>query len=379
MHLASIVFLIWRARMEITQSAPSSPIRKFASRWLYPLRFALILTIPLSLLDAVKIGTATGMPNLFAFWSLFVMYGILTVLDYLVGKDSSQPDADVRLVPLYKWIALATLPVQLAMLWWGLHVFTTTDFNWIGKLGWILSVGAVSGTIAITAAHELIHRPTRLEQWVGGILLSSVCYGGFKIEHIYGHHVNVSTPLDASSARYGQSVYAFVPQAVRHNVHNAWRLEMQRLRRRGLPAWRNELLVWNGLSAAFATAAWVAFGVAGLLFFIAQAIVAFCELEAINYVEHYGLARRKTEHGYERVAPVHSWNSSYRLINWYLLNLARHSDHHAHATRRYQELRHFPEAPQLPGGYGAMVLLALFPPLWYRVIHPRIPETVKQS
>lgn len=358
---------------------PPHGLRLFLQRWVWPLRFALFLTIPLALFDAVRFGAKTGLPDLFAFWPVLVMYGILTAIDYLVGRDTAQPPADARDIAMYKWIALASVPVHLASLWWGLHVFTTVEFGWIGKLGWILSVGIVSGAIGITAAHELIHRPTRLEQNAGGLLLASVCYGGFKIEHIYGHHVHVSTPLDASSARLGQSVYAFIPRAVFHNVRNAWRLEAERLRRRGLPAWRNEVLLWSLVSAGFALAAWIFFGTAGLFFFLAQSVVAFCELEAINYVEHYGLARRRTESGYERVAPVHSWNSSYRLMNWFLLNLARHSDHHAFAARRYQELRHVDEAPQLPGGYAAMVLLALVPPLWFRIIDPRIPPSVRQD
>jgi alkane 1-monooxygenase len=236
----------------------------------------------------------------------------------------------------------------------------------------------VSGILAITAAHELIHRPTRLEQWVGGLLLSSVCYGGFKLEHIYGHHVHVSTPMDRSSAHYRQSVYAFVPRSVWNNFKNAWILEAKRLQRRGLPAWRNEMLVWSLLSLMFAVAAWYFFGAMGLLFFLAQSVVAFCELEVINYIEHYGLTRRETGHGYERVTPVHSWNSNYRLTNLFLLNLQRHSDHHAFASRRYQELRHFDDVPELPGGYGAMIVLSLFPPLWFHIIHPRIPDAVGQ-
>jgi alkane 1-monooxygenase len=360
------------------QMLPADPAG-FAARWLWPLRYALFLTIPLSLFHAVRLGEQTGMPNLFAFWPLFTMYVLLTVLDYLVGKDVSQPGDGARDIKLYRWIALAALPVHLASLLWGLHVFTSVDFNWIGKLGWMLSVGAVSGTIGITAAHELIHRPTLLERTAGGILLSSVCYGGFKIEHLYGHHVHVSTPLDASSARLGQSVYTFVPQAVVRNIRNAWKLEAERLQRHGLPAWRNETLLWNLVSLVFAIAAWTAFGIAGLLFFFMQAVVAFCELEVINYVEHYGLARRKIGDSYEHVAPMHSWNASYRLMNWFMLNLARHSDHHAHAARRYQELQHVDEAPQLPGGYGAMVMLALVPPLWFSIINPRIPEAVRQT
>ncbi|MEC5216158.1 alkane 1-monooxygenase [Actimicrobium sp. GrIS 1.19] len=356
--------------------SPSS--QQFIQRWLWPLRFGLILIIPLSMVHAVRLGNATGMPNLFAFWPLFVNYILLSIIDYSVGRDTSQPNADVRDIPLYKWLALAALPTQILSLIWGLHVFSHAGFSWVGQVGWILSVGAVSGTVAITAAHELIHRPGRLEQRCGGVLLALVCYGGFKIEHVYGHHVHVATPLDASSARFGQSVYAFLPQAVGRNLANAWRIAARQAQRHGLPARRNEMLGWSMLSVAFAALVWATFGAAGVLFFFAQSMVAFCELEVINYVEHYGLTRRRTASGYERVAPIHSWNSSYRMMNWFLLNLARHSDHHAAASRRYQELRHVDDAPQLPGGYGAMLLLALLPPLWFRIINPRVPQQMRE-
>jgi alkane 1-monooxygenase len=356
-----------------------SALKRFVIRTIWPLRFVLILTIPLSLYDAVRLGRLSDMPNLFAFWPFFVIFGLLSALDYVVGHDKGQPAPDVREQSVYKWIALATLPVHLAALAWSLHVFATVDFNWIGQLGWILSTGVISGSVAITAGHELIHRPTRFEQSVGGVLLASVCYGGFKIEHIYGHHVHVATPEDASSARFGQTVYGFVPQALANNFKNAWKLSLQLARKRGRPAWRNEFLVWASLSALFAFGIWQLFGMAGLVFFLAQSLVAICELEAINYVEHYGLARRRHGQAYERVAPEHSWNSSYRLMNWFLLNLARHSDHHAAAARRYQELRHIEAAPQLPGGYSAMLMLSLVPPLWFRVIHPRIPANMREN
>ncbi len=359
---------------QVSSPGSTSLWQKFIANGILPLRFLAILLIPLSMLDAVRFGRASGMPNVFALWPIFVNFGLISIVDYLVGKDHSQPDDNARKVPLYRWIALATLPAHMLALWWGLHVYTTVNFDWTGKLGWILSVGAVSGMLAITAAHELIHKPSKLEQWVGGILLSSVCYGGFKIEHIYGHHVHVSTPQDASSAKYGQSVYHFLPRAIYFNIRNAWRLEAARLQRHKQSQWHNEMLRWTAFSITFALGAFLLFGVAGLVFFIGQSVVAFCELEVINYVEHYGLERQKTANGYERVRPEHSWNSNYRLMNYFLLNLARHSDHHANASRRYQELRHFEEAPQLPGGYAAMVLLALVPPLWFRVIHPRMPR-----
>jgi alkane 1-monooxygenase len=114
-------------------------------------------------------------------------------------------------------------------------------------------------------------------------------------------------------------------------------------------------------------------GARGLAFFVAQGVVAFSLLEVVNYLEHYGLLRREVEPGhYERVRPAHSWNSGARLSNWYLFNLARHSDHHAAASRPYDRLRHHDDAPQLPAGYATMVLLALVPRLWFRVMDPRV-------
>lgn len=363
-----------RLRQSASPSLFASLFTGLYTQLIAPLRFALILIIPLSMLDAVRLGRFFEMPNFFAFWPLIVNFGLLNVIDYVVGKNTAQPPALLKQPVLYRWIALAALPVQALALWWGLHVFVTADFSLLGQIGWILSVGAISGTLAITAAHELIHKTSRLEQTVGGILLSSVCYGGFKIEHVYGHHVHVATPHDASSARYGQTVYHFLPRAIWHNCRNAWRLETARLRRQQRSLWQHEVFHWHLLSLSMAIAVFAVFGGAGVVFFLGQAVVAFCELEVINYVEHYGLERRLIHGRYERVSEAHSWNSSYRLMNWFLLNLARHADHHAHAARRYQELRHTDVAPQLPGGYAAMVVLALMPPLWFRAIHPRLPN-----
>jgi alkane 1-monooxygenase len=211
------------------------------------------------------------------------------------------------------------------------------------------------------------------------LLLASVGYHGFKVEHLRGHHVHVATPADASTARRGQSLYAFLPQALWRNTIAAWRLEAARLRGLRLPAWhwRNELVGWTALWLAFALAfaAWL--GPAGLAFFLAQGLVAAATLEVVNFIEHYGLERRVGADGRpERVAPAHSWNSDFALSNLMLFQLQRHSDHHAHPRRRYAVLRHRPEAPQLPAGYAAMFVLAWFPPLWRRAVHPRLDAAV---
>jgi alkane 1-monooxygenase len=346
----------------------------------------LLFLLPLSMPPAaVWIGGATGLWDVAAFYTPFWYFVLIPLIDWAIGPDPANPaEADVGWLAddrFYRVLTLACLPLFAALLLWGAWVFATAPFSWVGMLGWVVSIGCVGGVAAINTGHELIHKGGRLEPWAGGALLSLVSYGTFKVEHIYGHHVLVATPHDGSSAVQGQSVYAFIARALRDNPRRAFALQREARARRGLPVawWRGELAVWSLLSlgwaaacalvvAAFSDAPWWL----GVLYFAGQSLVAISLLEIINYVEHYGLTRRPLGAGrYERVDVTHSWNSNFAFTNLLLFQLQRHSDHHAHAARRYQALRHFDESPQLPAGYAAMVLLAVVPPLWRRVMDPR--------
>lgn len=340
--------------------------------WLIP-----VLGIPLSY--HWSLGSAHA--DAWAWLVITVVFGVIPLLDFIVGRDPANPDERDEVPALeaqgyYRLLSLATVPMLLAMLVWSAWIFVScAGWSWVGQLGWVLSVGTVMGAIGITVSHELIHKDAALEQNAGGLLLAAVCYAGFKVEHVRGHHVHVSTPEDASSSRFGQSLYAFLPHAYKHNFLNAWRLEAERLQRRGLPAlhWRNELIWWYAISALLLLGFSLAFGWLGALFFLGQALMAFTLLEIVNYVEHYGLHRRKLDNGrYERTTPHHSWNSNFLLTNLFLFHLQRHSDHHAYAKRRYQVLRHFDDSPQLPNGYAGMIVLALFPPLWRAIMDPKV-------
>jgi alkane 1-monooxygenase len=344
-------------------------------------RFAFLLVfIVLALMPAAAwLGARSGRPELMAWFPLFFLFVLLPVADYALGHDPRNPSPEqaVRLERevWFKLMTLAALPAQVGvMVWSGWH-FAHADFGPAGAVGWLLSQGIVGGVLAINVAHELIHKDTRLERAAGGLLLTSVGYHGFKIEHVRGHHVHVSTPEDASSARYGQSLWHFLPRALLRNTRNAWRLEAQRLRKLDKPVFGidNELLRWTALWLAMlaAFAGWL--GPVGLLYAVVQGFLAACSLEIINYIEHYGLERRKLADGrYERTTHLHSWNSDYLISNLLLFHLQRHSDHHETARRRYQALLHHPDSPQLPGGYAAMFLLALCPPLWFRIVNPRV-------
>jgi len=301
------------------------------------------------------------------------LYGLLPLSDWLIGRDRAGPveaqDTWLgrRLLP---WLCL---PVQLAVVFGSLALLPSMPF-WAGIL-WVLSLGYVGGVLAINVAHELIHRRSRVDRFIGGLLLCTVNYATFKIEHVRGHHVWVATRHDPSSARRGEIVYRFVPRALIKNTINGWKLEAERLKRMGKSpiSTRNELIGWQLVVITIATMAWLVAGWIGVLGFFAQGLVAAATLEVINYVEHYGLERAKLENGrYQRPAPEHSWNSDFWLSNGILLQLQRHSDHHAFPSRPYTRLRSWPDAPQLPLGYSAMLPLALIPPLFRRVIHPRL-------
>ena len=338
-----------------------------------------LLPFGLALLPAGAVAwiAAGGPASVGAWLPLLVIFGLLPIIDHLCGIDTSNHDtrdADFERHAYFRVLTLLTLLAWPAVLAYCAWESTRLPLGPFGMLGWILSTGVLGGTLAITPAHELVHKSTRLERFCGGLLLTSVGYHGFKIEHVRGPHVNVATPADASSARFGESVYAFVARALRDNVRNAWRLEAQRLRQVGQRAWshHNEMLRWTALWLVLLGAFALWLGAAGALFFVAQGIVAASTLEIINYVEHYGLERRAVAPGrYERVTHLHSWNAPQRVSNWLLFNLQRHSDHHAHARRRYQVLQHHDDSPQLPAGYATMIVLALVPPLWRRIMDPR--------
>lgn len=343
--------------------------------------FLVFLFVPMLPPVGWFLGEFFGLPDLFSFFSVFVIFGFIPVMDFVFGQERTNPgeEHEQEAYADSKWfvvLPLLAVPVQLALVIWSAYTFATYEaWSLIGQFGFILSVGCAGGINAINIGHELVHKTTRLEQWAGGFLLALVTYAGFKVEHVRGHHVHVSTPLDASSSRYNQSVYPFLRNAFVQNFLNAWRLEAKRLHNRKLPAfhWRNELIWWYAISALVCTGLIAAFGPLAGLLFVGQSFFAAAELEVVNYIEHYGLHRRKQADGrYERVTPEHSWNSDYFLTNMFLFQLQRHSDHHAYPRRRYQMLRHFDQSPQLPAGYASMVVLALIPPLWRRVMNPRV-------
>ncbi|MFE9812864.1 alkane 1-monooxygenase [Streptomyces sp. NPDC005548] len=347
--------------------------------WRDPKRhlWLLALAVPTLPLQAGALVQATGL-RLFWWWGPLFAFAVIPLLERLTGSDGANPpDAVTRRLEedrFYRWCTYLYLPLQFGALVWACGQWTAAGLSVTDRLGLTATTGVVAG-VAINTAHELGHKRAQLERRLSRMALAQSCYGHFYVEHNHGHHIRVATPEDPASSRFGESFWHFLPRSVLGGLRSAWTLEASRLQRRGrrtLSPHNDILTAWSLSAALFGTLAFT-FGSAVLPYLLLQAVLGFCLLETVNYLEHYGLLRRRRPDGrYERVAPRHSWNSNTTISNLLLFQLQRHSDHHANPLRRYQTLRHFDEAPQLPAGYATMIVLAWLTPLWRRVMDPRL-------
>jgi alkane 1-monooxygenase len=338
--------------------------------------FLLVFLVPFSVLIGWSLGGA------WTFLTPLFVFGVVPLVDHAIGvaKANPSPEEEQALARarFFRYVNWACAPVQVCMVIWAAWTATRGSASFLELSGLVLSVGICSGVIGINAAHELVHRiDNSFEPLLGRLMLATTAYAHWASEHVKGHHRNVATPEDPATARLGESFYAFLPRTVIGGLKSAWRIESSLALRRKKRPWSvsNPVVAWAAFEVLFGIGLWAFWGFGALVFYLAQALVAVCLLEAVNYLEHYGLERKRAPSGqYERVTPVHSWNADQWLTNRFLFNLQRHSDHHANPQRRYQLLRRFEESPQLPTGYAGMVPVALVPRLWRRVMDRRVAE-----
>lgn len=240
-------------------------------------------------------------------------------------------------------------------------------------LGGMMGLGMFLGGGGINVAHELIHRTSDWRAMtVGRWLLAFSCDTTFAIEHVHGHHRLIATEADAATARRGESVWAFAWRATRDGNINAFHHEAARLAKKGLPAWsfHNRALSWQLASVSIALVwFWIA-GWFGLLVFAVCAIQGKFYLEAVDYIEHYGLVRVPGQ----PVEPRHSWNCYRGISNGLLYNLPRHAHHHRFAGKPFWQLEVEPEGPEMPYGYLTMIIASLAPPVWNHVMEPELEK-----
>jgi alkane 1-monooxygenase len=261
-----------------------------------------------------------------------------------------------------------------------LGAYAAVHGDWPVVLGVAFSVGFITGSQGITFAHELGHSKLKIDRFCAWVLMTSVCYGHFMVEHYRGHHPLAATQEDPASARYGESLYRFLPRTLWGSLASGWRLEAQRIAQMQ-SFWLRSPLVWSALASLMlfmlpALYLYAQAAIKYIAFFAFQSLVAIMLLEMVNYIEHYGLRRQSPGGKREAFGVAHAWNADHLASNSLLANLQRHSDHHMHAWKPYATLEPLP-GPQLPTGYAGCILLAMWPPLWFALMHPRIAALQK--
>ena len=332
------------------------------------------------LLPAMSIYGLLTTPHLTAMW-VGIFWLLVISLDAFAPGGKSSPAALTSIDNLgyFSWVLRVYVVLQLALLGVGGYVVTQASTSWLTVLGVAFGVGYITGAQGITFAHELGHSKSKIDRFCGWVLMTTVCYGHFMVEHYRGHHPRAATHEDAASARFGESLYRFLPRTLWGSFISGWRLEAARIRQMKL-SWLKSPLAWStaaslGIIIALAGVFIASNAIKLVAFFILQSIVAFTLLEIVNYIEHYGLQRGKVDYGVnirrEPFGMMHAWNADHVVTNSMLANLQRHSDHHMHAYKPYPTLEPLP-GPQLPTGYAGCLILAMVPPLWFRVMHKRI-------
>ena len=319
-------------------------------------------------------GILCWLPLLYAFF-------LVPFLELFLKADPNNLDeveeALAKKNKVYDYILYAAVLMQYYSLWLFFNSLKQETLNSWDTAGRVISMGLLCGSFGINVAHELGHRVNKLEQTFAKMLLLTSLYMHFYIEHNKGHHKHVATAHDPSTAKYNQSLYAFWPQTLIGTYLSAWKISNEALVKKGKRwySFQNEMLLFQLIQIAFVCTIYYFFELKVTSLFIVAAIMGGLLLESVNYIEHYGLTRNEIgEDQYERVQPHHSWNSNHIIGRLMLFELSRHSDHHYLASRKYQILRNFENAPQMPTGYPGMILLSLCPPLWFKIMHQQIKK-----
>ncbi|MFN3200959.1 MAG: alkane 1-monooxygenase [Bradymonadia bacterium] len=342
-------------------------------------RFPIAAILPFCFAYIIPAVVAAGIlaGGWWTFSGMIFAYVLTPILDEMMPLDTDNTvPADPAMKAghvLHRVLTWGWVPTQLGFIIWGISLLASGTLAPVEYAGITLSVGLLAAA-GINVAHELMHRRDVKSRAVAEVLMTLSFYPHFCIEHILGHHVNVATPGDPASAPKGMSLYRFLPKTFIGSARSAWGIESRRVARLNI-AWtlKDRRLRYPLTLTLCAAVAWAIGGWVGAVFFAVQGLVGATFLEVINYVEHYGLRRKEKAPGrYEPVQPHHSWNSAHRVTRLYLFSLPRHADHHHQAGRAYWRLRHIEDSPQLPTGYAGMMLLSFVPPLWRKVMDPRV-------
>ena len=336
------------------------------------LKYLMSYSIALLAFIGISIG---GFYNYLAVIFTFIFIPLLEILVKKSDEKYSEEEKKNRLLdPFFDLLLYLNIPIVFGIFFFSIDKLAFTS-SLSDIVGIILSASIVMATNGINVGHELGHRKSIIARTCSKILYLPSQYMHFYIEHNFGHHINVATPEDPATARYKQTLYSFWITSVIRTYISAWKIQLRILRvsKKSFLSIKNDMIFYTLFQILFLLFIYYNFGLYLTILSLVMSVVSFLFLETINYVEHYGLLRRKELSGrYERVKPHHSWNSNHTIGRIVLYELTRHSDHHFKSSKKYQVLESLEDCPHLPYGYPTSILLSLIPPVWFRIMNPLV-------
>lgn len=343
------------------------------------LKYLMSYSIALTAFIGISLG---GFYNYLAVVFTFIFIPILETIVKKSDEEYTEEEKKSRLLdPFFDLLLYLNIPIVFGIFFFSLDklAFTSSVSDIIGI---ILSASIVMATNGINVGHELGHRKSFIARTCSKLLYLPCQYMHFYIEHNFGHHINVATPEDPATARYKQTLYSFWITSVFRTYVSAWEIQLKLLKvsKRNFFSIKNDMIFYTLFQTTFLAFVYYNFGLYLTLLSILMSVISFLFLETINYVEHYGLLRKKEPSGrYERVKPHHSWNSNHTIGRIVLYELTRHSDHHFKSSKKYQVLESLDDCPHLPYGYPTSILLSFIPPLWFSIMNPLVKNHMGYS
>jgi len=310
---------------------------------------------------------------------MFVVFGLMPLLDIILPIDERNPTESEykKLIKQNRFkIPIYTSIITDWMLYiWGVNKLMTGDNGLFFNIGLFFAI-SISEGVSFNLSHELNHKTSFLSRFTGITALIKNFNCHFMIEHNYYHHIWVSTPSDYETSKFNQNVLEFIYQSMKGSYNHSWEIENKRcLETYGNKySFNNYMIYFTLVYILFPFSGLYFYGFKGMILQIAIGIASSASKEIVAYIEHYGLKRRFISPlgKYENVTIHHSWNAPFRISNYFLIKLQRHSDHHENALKPYHVLASYNESPCLPQGYAVCLIIAMIPSIWFKIMNPLV-------
>lgn len=305
--------------------------------------------------------------GIYAYFGLFFLYIIVSIVEHILPNNTYNFNAVEKELATKDFIYDLTLylliPLHLYVIYTFLVTVSSPELVTLDLIAYILMMGTILGVNGINVGHELGHKTKEpFKMFLAHIMLTTAIQNHFVPYHNGGHHKDIGTPEDLTSAKEGDNFYFFALRSQIGGYFKTWKLESSRLKSQGKNTFWNPMIIYTLLPIALLVTIFILFGLNTMLIYFATGVYGISVLEAQNYFAHYGLRRKMQENGrYERVKPKHSWNSDHIIGRVLLFELTRHSDHHHTGAKPFQILESKEDSPLLPYGYPMMLMLSYFP------------------